>query len=488
MPRRIAIALAVLLTVIIVAYFLRPLGPVRFQNRALVPMRGFERYLYRLPTRKDAATHTDAANKSLILRTPSVVDHPEWLDPDPTRFTFPCLLAMALGLDCRSDADAAAQALIAWIDTGDEAFYELNCNWTHKDPNRSLASIPLIPLAVVNRMDLAAIGCEPDNNCNRPVDPSSPCQSGAICGAEIRFVYAGVPLVTTGHYFTLILEFTLPQLQKSDFIALARQWDAQTSLQDDPTTANPAASKAFANNAGKVLSYCFQMPGIKARMRISGRKDQTWQLRQFVAANGKLTPQNLFQQPARLIQADDQCQEKGISPLADFASTNPQQILISKYAFDLIPQLGTTTFPLNSNDTNVFTLADDVAAAGSLESLRQTLSLNSCAGCHGLETKQTIGDDTPFDQIRFRSAAGQQSHMAPFLTGDNSGEPSLSSYQIDAPVIKSGGCSGSGSHQHRYNDLLRRDEYLQTVLSLSASDNDAAWYQKLNSFAVASID
>jgi hypothetical protein len=496
MIKRLVLALIVLSVVGIAAAYLRPAKPFRFRDRAVEPVGNFESMFFRNATKTEAEQHAIFVNRTLLIRTPSVVDHPEWLDPDPTRFTFKCVLAAAFGLDCKKGADVAATALRGWIDTGDLAYFELNRNWKDFDPNRSIDSIPLIPLAVVNRLDVASIGCQPDGNCSRPVDPAGrPCSDNSICGAEFRFVYAGVPYnQADGHYFALILEFTLPPLSKTDYIALAQQWANLANVADDPD--HP--SQTFAKAVGGVLSYCFKMPGILARIRANGLKDGNWNLSQVVPSGDRLTAQYLFQQPSTFFHPDTDCQEKRKSDLADFVAGNINSIVypalqppvpVSKYAFDALPKVRAGGYPMDPSGKEVLTFADNITASPDLtELLRHTVSLNTCLNCHGLETKTSIGGPTPFDQIRYR-LKGQQSTLAPFLTGDgSSGEPTLNSYTVSAPVIKDGGCTASGKYDYTYNDLKRRAKYLQALLPLNPADDDKKWYAALLNLGTVAID
>jgi hypothetical protein len=50
--------------------------------------------------------------------------------------------------------------------------------WRQRDANYSLAKAPVRLLAVVNRVDLGLVG------------------NGEVCGAEVRFVYAALPVLT----------------------------------------------------------------------------------------------------------------------------------------------------------------------------------------------------------------------------------------------------------------------------------------------------
>jgi hypothetical protein len=394
------------------AWFFRQPLPVRFKDRSILPITGLERYLYREPSIQEIAAYTDVANKALLVRSLSVVDHPDWLAPaQPNRFSFPCLAAFTIGVSCDNADATAGQALRTAFNTQEDVYKALNQHWSALAPSRTIDTMPLILLAVVNRIDLASIGCQPDGDCTRYADPGYVCTPTMICGAEVRFVYAGTSN-DMDHYFTLILEFTLPNLSKGDFIALAQQWNSLASVPDvDPKT-DPPVAQNFAQSVGKVLAYCLDMKGVHGRMRISGRKDDAWELRQFSKDPNKpnFITQYLFQQPSDNIQIDNTCQQQG-KAMANFAAANQPKILIAKYMFDGDSVLRTAGFDMSVSDAgskdnaHVLTLADNVLGSDQPEETRHLLSLNSCAGCHGLETKKTDltqSTRTPFDQIRVR--------------------------------------------------------------------------------------
>jgi hypothetical protein len=101
--------------------------------------------------------------------------------------------------------------------------------------------------------------------------------------------------------------------------------------------------------------------------------------------------------------------------------------------------------------------------------LRFALALRSCSGCH---SRRETG--TPVLHISPRKHH-QKSQLSSFLTGISTeayGEPTTGYYSAPDP----GTCSPN--HPRRsFNDLLRRELYIDAVLSFKASDTD--WTTKL---------
>jgi hypothetical protein len=162
-------------------------------------------------------------------------------------------------------------------------------------------------------------------------------------------------------------------------------------------------------------------------------------------------------------------------------SANLGAVRNSDYSFEGVAGLSTYQVDLPEATANVLTLDKTVAGPDVLDQLRFTLSINSCVGCHGLEARSphlpasVVNARTLFDQVRYRKP-GQQSELAGFLTGGDTGEPSVSFLTVAPPVVAN--CAGTPAVRH-YNDLLRRHLFLYTVLQLK-ENTPAEWKRELD--------
>lgn len=483
--RRFLIAAMAFAALMVATYFLRVPEPVRFKNRLVVRAPWIMRFLYRTPKRAEINAYVKLVDQSLLIRATSLVDNPAAMGGG---FTFPEVAAKAFAPVGVTDASEIDGFFRATADSDGNVYYLLNNNWG-TGHGRTLQNIPLRLLAVVNRLDQAVVGCEGVGGCQKPGRP--PCVSDHLCGAEVRFVYAGVAS-PPAPYFTLIVEFSLLSVSKADFVALANKWaDLQKANPDD---------SAFPMKVGDVLRYCWSLPGggMTARMRVNAKtNDGQWKLRQYKFTANGLVADPLFQQFAENFHSDSSCQSEG--SLYAFVGTKHDAIIQNIYEYPEAP-LQTDQFDLQlpnyKNHRNVLTLADTLGYAD-LGVVRHNLSVNSCSGCHGWETRLVVDPDSltalaPFDQIQYREP-GSRSELSAFLTGNKtgtaSGEPTLDSWMMTPPAISdaSHGCSGK-VWPVPYNDLLRREAYFLAVLGLLPSDSDEVWYKTLASNATLGLD
>jgi len=474
----------VVAVIAIVGYLLRPPVPVRFQNRMLVQPPSIMRILYRPPTQAEIDDYARLVNQSLLIRAVPLVDDPAAMGPG---FTFPEVVAKAFAPLGVTDAGQIDSEFRSLADSEGNVFALLNKVWGN-GANRTVKNIPLRLLAVVNRMDQAVVGCQGYGGCLKPGKP--PCTGEHLCGAEVRFVYAGVAS-PSAPFFTLIVEFSLLSVSKPDFLALASKWaNLQTG---DPNDAG------FPMMVGDVLRYCWSLPsGMTARMRVNAKtNDGVWKLRQYQFTATGLAATDLFQQFYQQIQVDSDCQYQ--NELYDFAAANHDPIIQNLYEFTK-PPLPSSGFdmglPAGKRKKNVLTFADTLPIADQ-DVIRHNLSSDSCSGCHGWETKPVVDPDSiealaPFDQIQYREK-GNLSQLTAFLTGNKtgavSGTPTLDSWTMTPPAVLDvvHGCSGRAKDVS-YNDLLRRKTYLLGVRGLSPSDSDAVWYAVLANSAGLSLD
>ena len=260
--------------------------------------------------------------------------------------------------------------------------------WPRANGKLDLSRAPMRLLAIVNRLDLKDLA--------------------AGKAGEGRMVYGvlgggpnGVELE-----FTVILEYLLPGSTESEYQDWVQQFHALQAL-PFPSEQYNAALQAItdrftARNAMPSMPNGNLLIDIRTNEITLGGGQlgrQVWQLREFRISptTGMLVPAPVFLTPDFSFNGSDR--------LARFINQNESTVLTERHDVPLIfegePFLG----------ASVFNNIDFWSAPGVNDNdARHKFSLNTCNGCHGLETQSA------FLQI-FPRRPGQQSQLSGFLTG-----------------------------------------------------------------------
>lgn len=413
------------------------------------------------------------AGNSLIVRRVEVVDNPDFQPPQgstapPGDWTFPRLMTRAFAVLGEPDPSHVEKYFQDWADRN----APMDARWSEASSSRALARIPLRLLAVVNRLDQGRLVNCPDKH---------------VCGAEFRFVYAGmVPPPAPTHaivsersqdpYLTVSVEFVLPPLSRDQVVTLARSWMSLSLASIDTSVLTgltrlvgaPAAVATTPRpiDLEKVLDSLFtlwsQPAGRVLRIRTSRLLGSPWEMVQYVADASK----GLAQVPLDQETSADfgKCVQKG-SALGRFIAAHKDEILDSTQNFSpagACTGLAACRTYLLELKNKVLTLAPGVADPAKIEPLRYALSLDSCRGCHGMETRGQLPPAPPagnfqtrtqFEHVKYRDA-GKVAPLSRFLTGELD-EPSFLPWPVTPnPVPRCN--NGNRPPERYYNDLLRR--------------------------------
>jgi hypothetical protein len=244
---------------------------------------------------------------------------------------------------------------------------------------------PFTLLAIVNRIDLRDLA--------------------AGSAGQVRFVFA----LDTGFFpqnFTAILEYQVPAQTEQDLVDWARRWHALSALAL-PSEGYDVALEAITRRVTERDAGAGRTNG-SALLRLR-TNDQAldlfgrWELREFdlspatgllVETTIKETPDQSFNQTTRLFDfvAQNEAAITAVIPGAD-SHTVPVQFQESPFLAGSIVNDFRTWF-----------------ASGISAEARFHLALNTCNGCHGVETS------TSFQMIAPRSR-GEEARLSPFLTG-----------------------------------------------------------------------
>lgn len=325
------------------------------------------------------------------------------------------------------------------------AFSRFDEAWRAADPGLSLRKAPVRLLAIVNRMDLARL------------------EPAGMCGAEVRFIFGAIP-PPAGDLLSMIVEFVIPCLTKTQFKLLAGEWASLETL-DWAGSAPPYHAKLknlLAATAGRAKAV---------RLRLTINNFGTWDVRQFAFGSMGLDSQALDREPNVKL---GECQGRKTA-LGQFAIEQRASILASTHTLtsDLIKFESTvdTTAP------NVLTLSPDTPIP-ELDRVRFALSVNSCVGCHGRET------NTNFHHVKNRRKRGDKSILSSFLTGSPTGEPSATlCFKFTPPLA----ACGTTAEPREFNDLLRRHLFLHTVRSLDPNAPDQKWQEELEKLGLTAL-
>jgi hypothetical protein len=354
------------------------------------------------------------------------------------------------------------------------------------DSTYPVERFPVRLLAVVNRLDLAQYdpaGCKADGD-----------NGNDMRGAEIRFEFAAIEPAMQNDvpppfdYLRFIVEFVLPcQSSKGavsttfnpaqfSFPQLAQDWYGLSRIQMAP---------AFPAALDKVLTKWISVSR-NARIRIAAAAPgNDWAIREYsFDPQGNLSLGYL----AREVSVEfDQCWGPG-DPLGVFAKNNAAQIGASQYDIgDAGLASKEQAIHPSPPQPYVLTLAASVLPVPTLDTVRHSLSINTCRGCHSVETEITGGLHLG------QRKKGTKSTISGFLSGNKSCDNSIDSgnttdYCTVRP-LPAKGCAVVPAEQ-AYNDLLRRDLYLDTVLNppSDAPRGSSKWYLDLANYTARQKD
>jgi len=319
-------------------------------------------------------------------------------------------------------------------------------------------------LAIVNRMDLA----QPDaQKCQQETG------AGDMRGAEIRFEYAMIPRDLGKDNLRLIVEFVLPCLSSTGggFTDLAKDWIglADSKLSMDDGTYQNALDALLRKWLARVQ---------KTRLRIAGGGLGPWDVREYSFEASGLVRQNLEREVNFLF---GKCVDAS-STFGQWARLNASHINDSQY--DLPAEVQALMATIDPDEPHVLTLgADPKQPFHDLDAVRQSLSINTCRGCHSSETKPAGGVHIN-QRVR-----GSASDLSGFLSGTTncaiSKDSNLISYCQVYPVVAN---CGAPRVSQFYNDLLRRDLYLDAVLHPTFAAGSPQWYASLSRYGATQVD
>lgn len=428
--------------------------------------------------------HSVVVDRALLIRDPKVVDDRDF-DSDPSTsndgpWTFANVFAQAINLGQTTAASASQiqTAVDHWnsdLNTsgspdGDVFFADgvavLFQQWSPSGSAYPLNKIPLRLLAVVNRIDLA------HSDAMKCPQPGKDMQ-----GAEIRFVYQGIGPTDKTDYLRVIVEFSVPCLSAGDLQGLGKSWMNLAAY-------DPKADRNYLTQLETLLGMWIPKSSA-ARIRMTVQSPGhfgLWVAREYPFSNMGLNRSTLDQE----LKLDFAACDLPGSELGTFARRNTAEIIDSHYA---TPNgLQTQQATINADDLFILTLlGDQTLSAGKLDQVRHSLSINTCRGCHSKETS------TAGFQIGSRTR-DNASDLSAFLTGDpncgRSSDTSLTSYcqVVEKPLLYAKEqCSGVQAQAQSYNDLLRRHEYLDTLLNC-AGPGSSACREELSRFTAFQVD
>jgi hypothetical protein len=434
---------------------------------------------------------------SLLIRRTEIVESRDFKQGS---WSFPNLMKRTFRLLGQADATEVDGYFRAWA----ESSAMLSSRWAFENPNQPLSAIPLRLLAVVNRFDLGRVDVDA-------------CASNLVCGAEFRFVYSGIEFPRDQNptnpdlessrdpYFTAIVEFVLPALSREEFQRYTDSWIALSlpSLAGIPGRVVDGLDRLLPGDLTRPLEDARDPAGINAlegllesllarwsqdrrpyvRIRTNARVEGSgtvWQMDQRRLDPAGLVSVPLDQEPGHV--DTNKCVGRD-SPLGNFVALQRTAVLKSSHNFYDHPVCGDTPLttcyasPREGNN-RVLTLSHDVAPPGplaSLDRLRFAVSIASCRGCHGVETRGTqprLNRYTQFDQLKYREP-NEQTSLPPFLAGNDSGNASLDVWTVaPPPVLNCAGDAIVGSQN--YNDMFRRFLY-QLVVSATPPWPPQGW-------------
>jgi hypothetical protein len=267
-----------------------------------------------------------------------------------------------------------------------------------------LTKAPMRLLAIVNRLDLEdlAIG-----------------KAG-----EGRIVFGVTDQLGNPLEFTVILEYMLPANDEDEFRAWADAFHGLQSLPFPSEEYNAALQAitdrftarnsvpAMVNGNGIIDIRTDEVALLPGAVVPADRFSTPWQLREF-----RLSPTTGFMVPFTVAQTADFDSVNNTERLGRFINQNEAIILTERHevppSFEGAPLQGASIF-----NNSFFGPTFDVWDAPGITNpdARFRFALNTCSGCHGVESNVSFLQITP----RF---AGEQSELSPFLTGTDVSDP-----------------------------------------------------------------
>jgi hypothetical protein len=302
-----------------------------------------------------------------------------------------------------------------------------------------LARAPLRLLAIVNRIDLAG-------------NPSY----GHVGGAEGRFVFGVVTPTCAVRPFTVILEYGVPRRTCTSLRDWAQAWVAL-----DAMTPGTAAYNAALEALTEQLAHAGADPGKSAGSALdqlrtdenalhpSSAEQPQWELREFTlqptGAGVRLQEATVKQTPDERFNAE---REGGrAADLATWINANEPAILAGTHTVPGVLPFAPGDSFLAASTLNFFTLVNNMhhrdfwtAPGIANNDARAKLSLATCNGCHGEETRTGFQHVVP-------EAFGTAAELSGFLTGET----------VPDPVV--------AATSRTYNDLAARAVKLAQLAS-----------------------
>ena len=421
-------------------------GPVYFSNRAVANPAIALRTELAAPA--SDYQHRIVAERCLLIRNPAIVDSVDF-DSDPVSRSNPNPpwgFAQVIYRAFRTAGANLSQVegfMQAW--QSDQGLGGLDLRW--KQP---ITQAPVRLLGVINRLDLAELK-------SRGVDRND----GAMCGAEVRFVYAALSSLQAG-YLNLIVEFVLPCISKPAFHAYAARWN------DLRTLPGPAPGSPYYRSLEWLLTEATGHANC-VRLRVSMRNDNVWDVHQFAFQSKGLARQLLFRQPnVGKVSCDPR------SLFSGFVQNNLPQILASQYS---IPAPLGAQIERLSPILAALTLAPGIGGAY-YERARYSLSINSCLGCHGIET------GTQFNHLQYRRR-GESSRLSNFLAGPSQDVVTDQPWSPGAPPLAC--VNGTHGDVRFFNDLVRRHLFLNIARRLDPAAPDVVWRRALDTTGLTAL-
>jgi hypothetical protein len=446
------VLLAVVVVALLTAYTLYPKVP-RFEHRAALDPSSGLTSLTRPPVSPLLKLkYTSISDQVLLIRTLNVVD-------GLTDVAAPRIAQLALQTGGLATKDDMNQVVHAWLHQFVDdhpiplsSYPALEGAWQscYDATANCVDTVPLRLLAVVFRPDLAHFQCGGDSS-----------EGSQACDAEIRFDYGLIDQSGKSQSLNAIFEFVLAPKSKSDFQKMAADWQSMKSI---------SAADLPATLDQKLNTYLFATGAISsARVRISAEEGSAkpWDIYEYHFQNRGIERTNLDGEIGSKWYGGHCALSQPASQFAAGFDLNADRIAIPQaLAVDASEFIAPFRIELGQ------------PTAGSTidPQVRFRLALNTCSGCHSTES----GMAQPFSQIRNRDS-GQVSTLSPFLTGsDTGGDPTMGYHTVSLTFNGLHDCQ-SPAETHSFNDLLRRELYLDKMLSLDPAANN--WADQLRGLA-----
>ena len=315
-----------------------------------------------------------------------------------------------------------------------------------------LSIAPFRLLAIVNRVDLRANTTYGGTAQTNAIPPA--------LGGEARFVFGVLDADGNPLPFTVILEYAVPESTCVGVRSWGTQWAALNSLPFNTPPSNPSfniALQAITDQFAKANADPSRLPNKSAIHQVRSNDFLSsnsvsglgWELRQFNIDNGSGgSPGYLVESPVAATPAfslnNSATLNMFILGIPSPSSFCPSSTLIPGIT---IPTVYNSSAFLGGYAPegfipNVFWDSDTpTPLTGSELCVRHNLSLNTCNGCHTMETA------TPFLQV-FPRNFNNVTFLSAFLTGESVHDPD----------------PANSSVVYNYSDLARRVQDLNSLV------------------------